>query len=156
MKKKYPVKIASAISIVAIIVSVFSMFAPAFDEDAGSVRGCFFDIMWGLQSDAYQVSIVLTAGFCLLLLAFVVACFGLSLTDKGTRLFGIVLLLLAVAGGTICLFSIPLYVGANAEVIGNIENTGVTSLGAGSIVPAVFAYIAALPGLYLLLKKKEA
>ncbi len=156
MKKKFPVKIASAISILAIIVSVFSMFAPAFDEDAGSVRGSFFDVMWGLQSDAYHVSIVLTVGFCLLLVAFLLACFGLTLTDKGTRLYGLALLILAVAGGTICLFSIPLYVGANADVIGNIENTGVTTLGAGSIVPAVFSYIAALPGLYLLLKKKEA
>ena len=111
MKKKYPVKIASLLAAICLLVSVFSMFANAFDEDQGSVRGNFFEVAFGLI-DGTRIVYILLVGFLLLGIGFIVACLGM--------------------------------------------NTGATTLGAGSIVPAVFGYLAALCGAYLVLKKKEA
>lgn len=152
MKKKYPVKIASLLAAICLLVSVFSMFANAFDEDQGSVRGNFFEVAFGLI-DGTNIVYILLVGFLLLGIGFIVACLGMSLRDKGSKIFGICLFVLAAAGATICLFSIPLYSAANGI---NVDNTGATTLGAGSIVPAVFGYLAALCGAYLVLKKKEA
>ncbi len=153
MKKRYPVKIAALLGVICLLVSIFSMFAKAFTEDQGAVRGNFYEVMFGLI-DGTSVVLLLVVGFVLLCLALIACLFGLSLTDKGTKAFAIVLIVLAAAGGTLCLFSIPFYTAANGIV--DINNTGVTTLGPGSIVPAVFAYLAVLIGLYLLLKKKEA
>lgn len=153
--KKSPVKIASVISILALLVAVFTMFAPAFDEDVAAARGSYFDVMWGMGLNGHNVLVIPTIGFCIILLAIVLAGFGLTIDDSKTvskKLYGGVLAVLSIVGGIICLLAITLFIAGNDNVFWGTNDT----LGAGTIVPAVFCFLAALPGVYLLLKRNEA
>jgi glucan phosphoethanolaminetransferase (alkaline phosphatase superfamily) len=156
MKKNYASKIVSAFVAIFVVVAIFCMFASAFTEAVQSTRGDVFTVMFGQIGGVYNVVWPLIIGFVLLLLAFVVAIIGLFLGEEAGKIVAICEALLTVGAAILFLFSVQFYVAANADQIADINNTGITYLGPGTICVSVFAFLAtaaSLIGLLVMSKK---
>lgn len=128
-----------ALVAVSIAIAIFCMFAAAFDEDEGNVRGSVFHVMFSSTTDNYNVVWPLVIGFGALCLAFILAFIGMFAEGKIVKALNIVEILLIGGGTTLFLFIIKFYEAANNV---SINLTGTTELGAGTICVAVFGYIA--------------
>lgn len=160
MKKNYASKIVSAFVAIFVSVAIFCMFAAGFNEAMQSVRGDVFTIMFGTISstgDGYNVVWPLVIGFVLLLLAFVVAIVGLFLGEDAGKIVAVCEALLTAGAGILFLFAIQFYISANAGKISDLDLTGKTYLGAGSICVSVFSFLATATSLIglLVMNKKD-
>lgn len=133
------------------LVAFFCNFAPAFNEDGGASRGNLFTAVFGLDSHAVVIPLVIA--MVLLLLAILASLSGAVLGDSGYRVIGLSELVLGTASGVLYLFSVTFYASANG--IADMNLTGSTGLGAGPICVAVFALLVAMLGLLTILFGKN-
>ncbi len=160
MKQNVASRVVSAFVAVFVTVAIFVMYAPAFNEDVQSVRGDVFTVMFGTSvagGNGYSTVWPLVIGFVLLLLAFFVALAGLGIGRSGAKIVTATETLLTLAAGILFLFAIPFYSAANAAKFSDLNLTGTTSLGAGTICVVVFSFLAAATGLlgFFLASRKE-
>lgn len=156
MKKTNTNKILILLSNLAVIIGIFCMFAAAFNEDGGSVRGSVFQVMAPLSETGYHLVVPLVIGLTILLLSVVLGFLSLVLDNKKLKFAAGVLIVLDLAGAVLFFLTPTFYMAANPE-IGNLDLTGATSLGAGPICVGVFTILGALLSLIsIVLKGTEA
>ena len=135
-------RILNFLAFIAATVSFFCNFAPSFSDDSYYVRGNCFQAIYAMEGgDFRNVVVPLVIAMVLVGLLMLVTSMGTFFGEKGSKITGLVELVLGAIGGVLYLFASTFYVSANG--ITNLE----VALGPGPICVSVFAFIAAALGL---------
>ncbi|HBB05332.1 MAG TPA: hypothetical protein DCZ41_01900 [Firmicutes bacterium] len=135
-------RILNFLAFIAATVSFFCNFAPSFSDDSYYVRGNCFQAIYAMEGgDFRNVVVPLVIAMVLVGLLMLVTLMGTFFGEKGSKITGLVELVLGAIGGVLYLFASTFYVSANG--ITNLE----VALGPGPICVSVFAFIAAALGL---------
>ncbi len=135
-------RILNFLAFIAATVSFFCNFAPSFSDDSYYVRGNCFQAIYAMEGgDFRNVVVPLVIAMVLVGLLMLVTLMGTFFGEKGSKITGLVELVLGTIGGVLYLFASTFYVSANG--ITNLE----VALGPGPICVSVFAFIAAALGL---------
>ncbi len=153
MKKNNSIRIITILEGLCALIAIFCMFATAFNEDGGSVRGNLFTICFPDANSGYNYVWPLIIAFVLLILVFLGSLFTFFFKSEKGKPLAVGLGVVSLVSGVLFLLSPMFYEMANGI---DLSTTGFTSVGAGSIATAVFAFLGtALALLTLLIHNNE-
>ncbi len=138
MNKKPTSKILMGLTAVFAIVAIFVEYAPAFDEQTGSVLGSVFTVMFGASAKHLSTIWPLVIAFIALLLGTLLSFAGFLLDGKILKAVYLANALLFLCAGVLFLFTLKFYSAANG--VDSLKS--VNGLGSGPICTSVFAFLA--------------
>ncbi|MCQ2772685.1 MAG: hypothetical protein MJ238_05385 [Bacilli bacterium] len=153
-------KVGGLASALLSIIAIFTMFAPAFNEEEGNARGNLFQVMfgnsWKSNPGNYNPVWPLIIGFALLVIAVFLGFAIAALEGKAKKALTAGALVANAGAIALTMFECQFYYAANADHIVSLESTGVTYIGAAAICVAIFAGIAVVINFFSLIYKGEA
>lgn len=150
MRNKQMKRLIGIIMLICSIVAIFGLFGNAFGDvnDIPDARGSIYNLMFHAEDSGYGEMPALTVAFSFLIVAAVLALIGAFFPGKIGGIFLALTSAFLVASAVILFSAKSIFLNAGTLSGAPAFDADSLSLGVGTLLPAIFAILGGVLGLY--------